>query len=524
MIDTRHLQTKMGDSKAETLVRLSSKRTHALFAADYGSASALTPQIIPAYADLQLSSSKSRPHIEPTQSSNLQAPIYASDDAADRANIAARVRYEYVDTIQLPAALAAKQATASASAAARRKKRTQDGDAKATDVRMDRLIEGIVPAPKAESNLNTTSQALTIRENGARDAPPNANGPTPQRNTQSNSLVRRDVVKQLKPEWQPPWKLMRVISGHLGWVRALAVEPDNQWFATGAGDRTIKIWDLASGTLKLTLTGHISTVRGIAVSSRQPYLFSCGEDKMVKCWDLETNKVIRHYHGHLSGVYTLALHPTLDVLVTGGRDGVARVWDMRSRSNIHVLAGHRQTVSSVICQEADPQVITGSLDATVRLWDLAAGKSMGVLTHHKKGVRGLAAHPKEFAFASAATSSIKQWKLPEAQLMQNFEGHNSVINTLSVNEDNVMVSGGDDGSMCFWDWKTGHRFQRMESIAQPGSLDAEAGVMSSIFDHTGLRLLTGEADKTIKVWRQDENATQETHPLEWKPTLGRRKF
>ena len=53
----------------------------------------------------------------------------------------------------------------------------------------------------------------------------------------------------------------------------------------------IQIWDLASGTLKLSLTGHVSTVRGVAVSPRQPYLFSAGEDKQVKCWDLEYNKV-----------------------------------------------------------------------------------------------------------------------------------------------------------------------------------------------------------------------------------------
>jgi WD40 repeat protein len=56
---------------------------------------------------------------------------------------------------------------------------------------------------------------------------------------------------------------------------------------------TIKIWDLASGTLRLTLTGHISTVRGLAVSPRHPYLFSVGEDKQVKNWDLETNKVCK---------------------------------------------------------------------------------------------------------------------------------------------------------------------------------------------------------------------------------------
>ena len=52
-----------------------------------------------------------------------------------------------------------------------------------------------------------------------------------------------------------------------------------------------KLWELASGRLKLTLTGHISSVRAIVVSPRQPYLFSAGEDKQVKCWDLEVNKV-----------------------------------------------------------------------------------------------------------------------------------------------------------------------------------------------------------------------------------------
>jgi pleiotropic regulator 1 len=108
--------------------------------------------------------------------------------------------------------------------------------------------------------------------------------------------------------------------------------------------------------------------------------------------------------------------------------------------------------------------------------------------------------------------------------MQNFTGHNSIINTLSVNEDNVLFSGGDDGSIGFWDWKTGHRFQTGDSIAQPGSLEAEAGVMCSTFDKSGLRLMTGESDKSIKIWKADENATEETHPLDWKPTLGRQKF
>jgi len=87
---------------------------------------------------------------------------------------------------------------------------------------------------------------------------------------------------------------------------------------------------------------------------------------------------------------------------------------------------------------------------------------------------------------------------------------------------------------------------------QPGSLDSEAGIFAATFDQTGSRLITGEADKTIKasilkhspnaltthphshehlhphprfntsslpercqVWKEDEDATPETHPVEY---------
>lgn len=43
--------------------------------------------------------------------------------------------------------------------------------------------------------------------------------------------------------------IVQVISGHTGWVRSVAVEPANKWFATGSADRTIKVIFLIASCL-----------------------------------------------------------------------------------------------------------------------------------------------------------------------------------------------------------------------------------------------------------------------------------
>ncbi|PWN21735.1 WD40 repeat-like protein [Microstroma glucosiphilum] len=478
-------------------------------------ASSSTGVSLPSLSSLLASSASRTQSLFASSSSPFSAITSTSRSSAfeesSKAHLASKIVGEYGDATILHPAIQSQQLNQAGPGRPAKGKGRDDGTAGSNTLESE-WIEDI--EKKRGANGATAGPSVA--------PPPSANGgalikhsdqklPPPGEYDRSSSLSmalqlkRRQLDNVAKPEvYHPRWKLSRVIAGHLGWVRAIAVDPGNQWFATGAGDRMIKIWDLASGELKLSLTGHISAVRGLAVSDRHPYLFSCGEDKMVKCWDLEQNKVIRQYHGHLSGIYSLALHPTLDVLVTAGRDASARVWDMRTRAQVHVLSGHTGTVASVQCQDSDPQVITGSMDSTVRLWDLAAGKSMTTLTHHKKSVRAIATHPTKFSFASgsAGGNNIKTWVCPEGTLFGNM-AHETIVNTMSVNADGVLFSGGDNGSMKFFDYTSGIPFQTLDDTPQPGSLDAESGIMASTFDRTGTRLLTGCCDKSIKVWKEE---------------------
>lgn len=197
-------------------------------------------------------------------------PLTFSSNAtseANKAKLSSKLQDEFRDVQTLPAALLAQQGQAGPARPANGPHAAPGNSAK--------MIEAPPTATGAEID-KLSSQALTTASNGQQSVHAAHRQPS----LLSQSLIKRKEARSVKPDYHPNWKLHRVLSGHLGWVRCVAVEPGNAWFASGAGDRVIKIWDLATGELKLSLTGHISTVRGLAVSNRHPYLFSCGEDKV----------------------------------------------------------------------------------------------------------------------------------------------------------------------------------------------------------------------------------------------------
>ena len=106
-------------------------------------------------------------------------------------------------------------------------------------------------------------------------------------------------------------------------------------------------------------------------------------------------------------------------------------------------------------------------------------------------------------------------------------GHNAVLNACDVNSAGVLATAGDDGSLRLWDYRTGYNFQRLETVAQPGSLACEAGIYDCAFDRSGTRLITCEADKTVKIWKEQAEADPESHPIDmasWTAECRRRRW
>ena len=72
-------------------------------------------------------------------------------------------------------------------------------------------------------------------------------------------------------------------------VRCVAFKPDNpNILVSGSSDKTIKTWDITSGSCLSTLRGHSAVVRSVCFSSDGKKLMKSSEDSTVRNWDPAT--------------------------------------------------------------------------------------------------------------------------------------------------------------------------------------------------------------------------------------------
>lgn len=286
--------------------------------------------------------------------------------------------------------------------------------------------------------------------------------------------------------------------GHSGGrLETVAFSPDGKHILSAGQDKSIKVWEVATGKEIRTIGGHhLSEFCSISVSRDGHYVLSGEGNGTVRLWQMGTGKEIRTlgksgglaYSVAISpdGKYALAtffqvgvllktmgdgvrernenfprgrkgtIHgrgffPDGKYLLSGSRDKKVSLWDTSSGARIKTFEGHSEVVNSVAFSPDGKLALSGSSDKTAKLWDIDSGKELRTF-QSKRYIPAVAFSP-DGRYAALSGEGLNLWEIETGKEMWTF---GKLFSAVAFSPDGRYLAGANfKGQTEMWEMKTG---------------------------------------------------------------------
>jgi WD40 repeat protein len=291
----------------------------------------------------------------------------------------------------------------------------------------------------------------------------------------------------------------RTYSGHSLAVYCCAFAPKGDLFVTASRDRSVRVWNVRTGSCTVMKGGHNGFVLSCDFSPKGNRVVSSSDDRTIKLWNTSSYSKVATLKGHEDKVYCVKYNPSGEFVASASCDHTVRVWNADTQAKLATLKGHTLAVFSCAFSNSDngKYVVSGSDDRIIKIWDWAASKEVKSLVGHIGTVWTVCfSHNDKFIVSGSMDYELMLWDVETGTRLRSMEGHKtSVHHAIFSEDDKYIFSCARDWSVMVW------RTENAEHV------ETITGHLSTVYhmDIKGDKLLTSSLDDKLKLWTVKRN-------------------